>query len=89
MPLIYVVAGEASGDVLGGRLMAALRRRGRTWSSPASAAPAWQAQGLHSLFPMHDLAVMGLVEILPRLRTLRSRMLSVVATSRRSGRMWW
>ncbi len=28
---------------------------------------------------MHDLAVMGLVEILPRLRTLRRRMLSVVA----------
>ena len=37
------------------------------------------AQGLVSLFPMRDLAVMGLVEILPRLRLLRRRLLAVVA----------
>ena len=37
------------------------------------------AQGLDSLFPMRDLAVMGLVEILPRLRLLRRRLLAVVA----------
>jgi lipid-A-disaccharide synthase len=79
MPLIYLVAGEASGDVLGGRLMTALRqdRPDVTFAGVGGARMA--AEGLESLFPMHDLAVMGLVEILPRIRTLRRRMLSVVA----------
>ncbi len=79
MPLIYLVAGEASGDVLGSRLMAALKaaRPGVTFAGVAG--PRMQAEGMSSLFPMSDLAVMGLMEILPRLRTLRRRMLSVVA----------
>ena len=79
MPLIYLVAGEASGDVLGSRLMAALKqaRPGMTFAGVAG--PRMMAEGMDSLFPIADLAVMGLVEILPRLRTLRRRMLSVVA----------
>ncbi len=79
MPLIYLVAGEASGDVLGSRLMAALKaaRPGITFAGVAG--PRMEAEGMSSLFPIADLAVMGLVEILPRLRTLRRRMLSVVA----------
>lgn len=77
--MIYLVAGEASGDVLGSRLMAALKaaRPGVTFAGVAG--PRMQAEGMSSLFPMSDLAVMGLMEILPRLRTLRRRMLSVVA----------
>ena len=79
MPLIYLVAGEASGDVLGSQLMAALKaaRPGVTFAGVAG--PRMEAEGMSSLFPIADLAVMGLVEILPRLRTLRRRMLSVVA----------
>ncbi|MEJ1977854.1 MAG: lipid-A-disaccharide synthase [Acetobacteraceae bacterium] len=79
MTLIYLVAGETSGDVLGGRLMAALKRARPDAAFSGVGGPRMQAEGLTSLFPMHDLAVMGLVEILPRLRTLRRRMLSVVA----------
>jgi lipid-A-disaccharide synthase len=78
MPLIYVVAGEASGDVLGGRLMAALRQARPDLTFAGVGGARMAAEGLESLFPMHDLAVMGLVEILPRIRTLRRRMLSVV-----------
>ncbi len=78
MTLFYLVAGEASGDVLGGRLMAALKRARPDATFAGVGGPRMQAEGLTSLFPMHDLAVMGLVEILPRLRTLRRRMLSVV-----------
>jgi len=79
LPLIYVVAGEASGDVLGGRLMAALRAARPDVVFAGVGGARMAAEGLQSLFPMHDLAVMGLVEILPRIRTLRRRMLSVVA----------
>jgi lipid-A-disaccharide synthase len=79
LPLIYVVAGEASGDVLGARLMTALRAARPDVSFAGVGGARMAAEGLSSLFPMHDLAVMGLVEILPRIRTLRRRMLSVVA----------
>ncbi len=79
MPLIYLVAGEASGDVLGSRLMAALKAAQPGMAFAGVAGPRMVAEGMDSLFPMSDLAVMGLVEILPRLRTLRRRMLSVVA----------
>jgi lipid-A-disaccharide synthase len=78
MPLIYVVAGEASGDVLGARLMTALRQARPDVTFAGVGGARMIAEGLTSLFPMHDLAVMGLVEILPRIRTLRRRMLSVV-----------
>ena len=79
MPLIYLVAGETSGDVLGSRLMGALRAADPAVEFAGVAGPRMRAEGMDSLFPMSDLNVMGLVEILPRLRTLRRRMLSVVA----------
>ena len=45
MTLVYLVAGEASGDVLGARLMAALRRAAAgSRNSPASAASAWRSR---------------------------------------------
>ncbi len=72
------MAGEASGDVLGSRLMAALRAARPDVSFAGVAGPRMLAEGMASLFPIEDLAVMGLVEILPRLHTLRRRMLSVV-----------
>ncbi len=79
MPLIYLVAGEASGDILGSRLIAALRKILPDATFAGVAGPRMQAEGMESLFPMSDLAVMGLVEILPRYAFLRRRMLSVVA----------
>jgi lipid-A-disaccharide synthase len=78
MTLVYLVAGEASGDVLGSRLMTALRARRPDVTFAGVAGPRMMAEGMDSLFPMSDLAVMGLVEILPRIRSLRRRMLSVV-----------
>ncbi|GAC1341249.1 MAG: lipid-A-disaccharide synthase [Acetobacteraceae bacterium] len=73
MPLIYLLAGEASGDALGGRLMGALAhaRPGLEFAGVGGAR--MSEQGLQSLHPMSDLAVMGLVEVLPRLRTIRRR----------------
>jgi lipid-A-disaccharide synthase len=70
---LYLIAGEPSGDLLGGRLMAALKERlggGVTFSGIGGETMA--AQGLSSLFPMTELSVMGLVEVLPRIpRILR------------------
>lgn len=79
MALIYLVAGEASGDVLGGRLMAALRARAPDLNFAGVGGPRMGEQGLESLFPLSDLAVMGLVEVLPRLLPLRRRMDELVA----------
>ncbi len=78
-PTLWLMAGEASGDVLGARLMAALRRQCPGSCFAASAGARMEEQGLDSLFPMRELAVMGLVEILPRLRQLSRRLDQAVA----------
>jgi lipid-A-disaccharide synthase len=79
MTLVYLIAGEPSGDALGGRLMAALRRRRPELRFAGIGGPAMAAQGLESLFPMRELALMGLLEIVPRLRLLRRRFDQTVA----------
>lgn len=67
-PLIFLIAGEPSGDMLGARLMAALKSEtgGRVRFAGVGGA-AMAAQGLKSLIDISDLAVMGLVEVLPHL----------------------
>lgn len=79
MTLVYLVAGEQSGDVLGARLIAALRAARPDLRFAGVGGPRMREQGLTSLFPMQDLAVMGLAEILPRLALLRRRMKETVA----------
>lgn len=44
--------------------------------------PSMQAEGLHSLFPMEELSVMGFAEVLPRLLSLRSRLHQSLAAVR-------
>lgn len=73
-PLIYLIAGEQSGDVLGGRLMEALRAARPGLRFAGVGGPRMVEQGLDPLFPMQDLAVMGLLEVLPRLRQLGRRL---------------
>jgi len=68
------MAGETSGDVLGGRLMAALRRARPNLEFHGVGGPRMAEQGLRSLFPMQDLAVMGLLEVAPSLRSLKRRL---------------
>ena len=79
-PLIYLIAGEPSADNLGARLMIGLKQlaRGRLRFAGVGGA-AMSAEGLESLFPMEDLAVMGLAEVLPRVPTLRRRILQTKA----------
>jgi lipid-A-disaccharide synthase len=81
-PLLFLVAGEPSGDALGARLMAALRAEtGGRVRFAGVGGEQMQGQGLDSLFPMVELSVMGLVEVLPHLRRLRRRLRETVAAA--------
>jgi lipid-A-disaccharide synthase len=79
MPAIYLIAGEQSGDAIGARLMHALRtlRPDVTFAGVGGAAMA--EQGLHSLFPIDSLAIMGLLEVLPKIFTLKTLLQRTVA----------
>lgn len=70
-PLVFIVTGEPSGDLLGARLMQALRDAG---DGPVRFAgiggEAMQDQGLDSLHDLSELAVMGFLEVLPKARRI-------------------
>lgn len=76
---IFLVAGEHSGDSLGAALMGALNQG-------LEPAPLYEGvggalmeeEGLHSLFPLKDVAVMGLGAIISRLPTLTKRVYQTV-----------
>ncbi|MEB8386260.1 lipid-A-disaccharide synthase [Rhodobacteraceae bacterium KMM 6894] len=69
---VFILAGEASGDRLGAALMAGLKTlTGVEFIGVGG--PLMQAEGLDSLFPMDELSVMGLVEVLPKYRHLKRR----------------
>jgi lipid-A-disaccharide synthase len=72
-PRIFIVAGESSGDALGAALMQGLRARLGAVDFVGVGGPAMTAAGLASLFPMSDIAVMGIGPVLARLPTIFNR----------------
>lgn len=77
---LFLLAGEMSGDALGARLMTSLKAR-----SPVPVrftgvgGPLMAGEGLHSLFPMEDIAHFGAAELLPHLPTILRRMRQTTA----------
>lgn len=75
IPHIMLVAGETSGDALGAALMGALREMtGGAVRFSGVGGEKMIAQGLTSVFPMTDIAVMGPREVIPRLPLILRRM---------------
>jgi lipid-A-disaccharide synthase len=71
---VFVVAGEESGDQLGFKVMRALREAtGGAVTFRGVGGHAMEAEGLKSLFPMADIAVMGFAPVIKRLPQLLAR----------------
>ncbi len=70
---LFFVAGEPSGDRLGGALLEGLRQAGWQGTAQGVGGPEMAAQGLASLFPYEELAVMGIAEVLPKYFPLKRR----------------
>lgn len=71
---IYIIAGEPSGDLLGARVMAALKAElGGNVIFYGVGGDCMRREGLESLFPMEELSIMGLVEVLPHIPKLIGR----------------
>ena len=77
--LIYLIAGEQSGDHLGARLMRAILRRRPDATFAGIGGAAMSAEGCPSLFPMSDLSLMGFLEVLPKIRKLKRRIAEAAA----------
>lgn len=77
MPTIGIVAGEASGDLLGSHLIRALKKRRPDLEFVGIAGPKMMAEGAKTLFPMEQLSVRGYIEVLrhlPGLLRLRKQL---------------
>ena len=71
---VFIIAGEVSGDVLGARIMEQMPSA----NFIGVGGEHMTAAGLKPLFPMSDLAVMGIVEVVAHARTLTRRIRETV-----------
>ncbi|MGZ5935239.1 MAG: lipid-A-disaccharide synthase [Rhizomicrobium sp.] len=75
---LMLVCGEPSGDRLGGQLMSALKASaGESIKIAGVGGRAMAAQGLNTLFPLDDTAVMGLSEVVPKIPIILRRVREV------------
>ena len=73
-PLIYVIAGEVSGDIIGARLIRDIKRlRKYKFSFAGVGGEQMTNEGVQSLFPISEMAVMGIFELVPHVPNLIRR----------------
>ncbi len=70
---LFLIAGEPSGDRLGAALMQGLKSLHPGVTFEGVGGPLMQAEGMTSLFPMEELSIMGIAEILPKYFALKRR----------------
>jgi len=70
---VFILAGEPSGDRLGAALMRGLKELSPAVSFEGVGGSLMQAEGLRSQFPMEELSVMGIAEVLPKYFDLKRR----------------
>ncbi|KAK6919283.1 Glycosyl transferase, family 19 [Dillenia turbinata] len=72
---VFIVSGEVSGDTIASRLMASLKKLSPFPVNFSGVGGSLMSkQGLNSLFPMEDIAIMGIWELLPHLNKIRSKL---------------
>jgi lipid-A-disaccharide synthase len=78
---LFLIAGEPSGDRLGAALMSGLRQLAPSVEFHGVGGPLMQAQGLTSLFPMEELSIFGIAEVLPKYFHLKRRIRETAAAA--------
>jgi len=73
MKKFFIIAGEASGDLLGSKLISEIKLQHTASEFIGVGGKLMQEQGLVSIFPMEELSVMGFLEVLPHLSKLLRR----------------
>lgn len=68
---LYLIAGEASGDLIGGKIMSALRTSVSNIEFTGIGGKDMEAQGIKSLFPINRISLMGFMEIIPHIFKLK------------------
>ncbi|KAF3443366.1 hypothetical protein FNV43_RR13048 [Rhamnella rubrinervis] len=72
---VFIVSGEVSGDTIGARLMASLKALSPVPIHFSGVGGSMMfKQGLNSLYPMEDITVMGIWELLPHLNKMRVKL---------------
>ena len=80
MKKIYVIAGEPSGDLLGSRLMRAMKKKlGNNVAFYGVGGETMEQEGLKSLFDIADLSIMGLMEIIPSIPKVLRHLKNTIA----------
>jgi len=89
-PLVFLLAGEPSGDLLGGSIMAALKdETNGNIAFTGVGGEKMESEGINSLFPIEDISLMGIFELLPHARRLYQRINQTVEAIKKLNQIYY